>query len=271
MGVTNPTVRLRTGGDWIRRSNRERARPNFWDGSPRHLDLCLGTLLFGCMPPRTRMRHRFLAPGATMVLSILMSFAPNRWRPVAVLPGGLIYPKSVFQSGCLSPLMQLSIGTGFHFILRRFVPASRALSRCLPGDDNTRRAVKGQNPNSLCHHFVDPVRAPCPMGRVSTLQRPSERPSPSTSMYPAVLLSGHWAGRFSENCLKQKAWQQSPLALASGQSFTPTYGHLGFSTGYYVSDPGPHDAIATFGAVRLNTAPHSTARACVYLCVSVRV
>ena len=81
------------------------ARPDFLDGPPRHPDLCLWYVRLWPHAAEDKSRTAFLAPDASMVLSILMV----RTTPLAVgcwcFSGGLEYPKSLHPMGLVSPFL----------------------------------------------------------------------------------------------------------------------------------------------------------------------
>ena len=71
--MTNLKARLRTGGRCTRRSHRELAKPDFWDGPPSHPDLCLWYVLLWPFAAEDKSTTAILAQGAKMVLTILMT------------------------------------------------------------------------------------------------------------------------------------------------------------------------------------------------------
>ena len=90
----------------------------------------------------------FLAPDASMVVSILMIFGPNRCAPGCGASGDSEYLKSLSPMGLVSPLKERSIVTVTRFLLGL---RTRALSftGTFLGSYPTRSAVRWYMPYSL--------------------------------------------------------------------------------------------------------------------------
>ena len=123
LGIVDPEARLRTGGDGTRHSHREVVRPDFLDGPPRHPDLCLWYVRLWPYAAEDKSRTAFLAPGASMVLSILMATHHTVGGRLLVLFRGLRIPEEPSPDGAGIPIEGATYWYGAHFLLRRFAPA----------------------------------------------------------------------------------------------------------------------------------------------------
>ena len=146
-GVTNLKATLRTGGRWTRRSHREVVRPDFLDGPPRHPDLCLWYVRIWPHAAEDKSRTAFLAPDASMVLSILMIMHHTVGGRLLVLFGGLRIPEEPLPDGAGIPIE----GATYWYGARSLLTALSARTLCpfqgaIPGAYNTRRAFTGLYP-----------------------------------------------------------------------------------------------------------------------------
>ena len=149
---------------------------------------------------RTRVKQPSLP---WMVLCMLMTFAPNRCTASCGASSGFICPKSLFYDGTSVPIEGALYWYGDSLSPWAFAPPPRtcALSRCrFWGRALPEEQLGGYIPYSLTRGYI-PKAFPttcrpntCPLPRcgvAATLQRLPGRYSPSTSVHPAVSLSGH--------------------------------------------------------------------------------
>ena len=145
---------------------------------------------------RTRVRQPSLP---WMVLCMLMTFAPNRCTASCGASSGFICPKSLFLTGLVSPLKERCIGT--ETSPWAFTPPPVPFPGCLFwGRALPEEQLGGYIPYSLTRGYIlkafpttcRPNTCPLPRcGVAATLQQLPGRYSPSTSVHPAVSLSGH--------------------------------------------------------------------------------
>ena len=189
IGSDEPKVRLRMGGRWTRRSHREAARPDFCGGAPRHSDLCLWYALLWSHAAEDSLPCTGCQYGAAHVDDFCT-------EPLATgcgaLPGAYNCRRALFDGA------GIPVEGGFHWYGSTCSLTALCARTLCPFSAAFRGLTIPEEPlgGYIPRAFATILSTRCmllgrPMGRVSTLQRPPGRSSPSTSVYPVVLLSGH--------------------------------------------------------------------------------
>ena len=135
-----------TGGDGARHSHQEVARPDFLDDPPRHPDLCLWYVRLWPHAAEDKSSTAFLAPDASMVLSILMAAHHTVRGRLLVLFPGLRIPKSLHPMGWYPHRRSYLLGRGSFDLSALCDRTLWPFQGAIPGAFNTRRAFRGLYP-----------------------------------------------------------------------------------------------------------------------------